>query len=357
MNPTGVCFPHYFDVTYPSGRPPVIQTLGGTELMVSVEGRNDHEPSPAGVRLHYDAGGGFQSVQLVPVGGDLFQAIFPAIACTSTVRYYVTAETTEGDEQRDPRGAPADAYYAISASAVNVIAAYNFESSGGWTVQNVNVAGGAWARGVPAGDGTRGDPVTDYDGSGQCYLTGNAPGDSDVDGGPTRLLSPSWNLSSAARPFISYARWFTNDNHDLDRLTVEISNNFGMTWSTVESVADTAGWVVRYVDVADFVTPTNVVRIRFSVADDPNNSCTEAAIDAVTVFDAVCPPDGACRKSDVNLDGRINGADIPPFVTLVISGGQPGSASFCAADLDGDGSLDEGDVPLFVNCVLAGACP
>jgi len=356
-NPQGVCIPKYFDITFPAGRPPVVQALGGTELVVAVQGRNGYVASPSGARLHFSAGGPFESTQLIPLGGGQFQGVFPVLPCTATVRYYVTVATTEGHEQIHPSSAPTDVYYAFSASAVTTIAAYDFETVAGWTVQNTNVTGGPWERGIPAGDGTRGDPVTDYDGSGQCYLTGNSPGDSDVDGGPTRLLSPSWNLSTASRPFASYARWFTNDNQDADRLTVELSNNFGINWSPIESVSDGPGWVVRYVDLAAILPPTNVMRIRFGVADEPNNSRTEAAVDAVMVFDVACPAVGACRKGDVNLDGRVNGADIQSFIVNITGGGQPGTTAYCAADVNADAMANADDVAQFIACVLAGGCP
>lgn len=89
----------------------------------------------------------------------------------------------------------------------------------------------------------------------------------------------------------------------------------------------------------------------------PRGLRTEAAIDAVRVFDAACPPPVPCVKSDVNLDGQIDGADIVEFTLLVLSGGEPGTVPFCAADVDDRGSVDKGDLPLFVECLLAGTCP
>ena len=362
-SPTGVCIPHYFDVTWPSGRPSVVNPLGGTPLTVALTPRNGYAPDPAGMWLQVDFGGGFQAYPMMPDGIGGYVGAFPPMPCGVGVRYYVSLSTTTGATQVEPRGAPESAFDALSAASATVVATYDFETAAGWTVQNTNVTGGAWARGVPAGDGSRGDPTADFDGSGQCWLTGNLAGDSDVDGGPTRLLSPSWNLSTTARPVLRYARWFANDNLDADRLTVELSNNFGVNWSPIESVAHAPVWTVRYVDLAAILPPTNVVRVRFSTADDPNNSLTEAAVDAVTVYAVTCPAAGDCRKGDVNLDGRINGADIQAFVALLLSGGAPGTPAHCAADVGnpggpgGDGSVNTLDVGPFIACALAGGCP
>lgn len=356
-NPTGVCIPRYFEVSFPIGRPGVVQSLGGTPLIVAIEGRNGYLPDASAVWLHVSSGGPFSATQMIDNGNGQFAGVFPALPCTATIRYYITVATSGGQQQSEPRGGPADAYYAFSAYAVTPIVAYDFEAAASWTVQNTNVTGGAWARGVPAGDGTRGDPIEDFDGSGQCWLTGNSAGDSDVDGGPTRLLSPSWNLSATTRPFVSYARWFTNDNQDADRLTVELSNNFGVNWSPIESVSDSAGWTARYVDLAAILPPTNLTRIRFGVADEPNNSRTEAAVDALAVFDVACPPPGSCLKGDLNGDWRINGVDIQLFVVNTTGGGTPGSPAHCASDINSDAVANAEDVTQFINCVMLGACP
>ncbi|MBK8269642.1 MAG: dockerin type I repeat-containing protein [Planctomycetes bacterium] len=155
---------------------------------------------------------------------------------------------------------------------------------------------------------------------------------------------------------ISYARWFTNDTGE-DRLLVELSNNFGVSWVPVESVAGATNWQQRFIRVADFIPPTNITRIRFSVADDPNNSRAEAALDAVMVFNVTCPEPAACRKGDVNQDGRIDGQDVDLFVELLTGGGTPGSASYCAADLNGDTEVTLVDSQLLTDCLILGNCP
>jgi hypothetical protein len=155
---------------------------------------------------------------------------------------------------------------------------------------------------------------------------------------------------------ISYARWFTNDTGE-DRLVVELSNNFGSTWFPAESVPGAPGWHQRFVRVADFVPPTSITRIRFSVADEPNNSRAEAAIDAVRVFNALCPAASACRKGDVNQDGFIDGRDIEAFVEILTTGGTPGSQPYCAADASNDSVVTLDDAALMTTCIVQGGCP
>ncbi|MBK8269643.1 MAG: hypothetical protein IPK83_15630 [Planctomycetes bacterium] len=184
-NPQGVCIPRFFDFAFPNGRPQWIDPLGGTELLVEVTGRNGHVPAAAGVWLWVDSGDGFESRQLESIGGSLFRGPFPPTVCAETLRYYVTASTETGNMTPEPLAAPAESFLTLAAQSVTTLASFDFETSAGWTVQNISVVSGAWERGIPAGDGTRGDPLFDFDGSGQCWLTGNAIGDSDVDGGPT----------------------------------------------------------------------------------------------------------------------------------------------------------------------------
>jgi hypothetical protein len=140
---------------------------------------------------------------------------------------------------------------------------------------------------VPTGDGSRGDPTSDFDGSGVAFLTEDGAGNTDVDGGPTRLLSPRLDLSQLSNPHIRCARWMSNDDGD-DLLVTEISRNDGATWTLIDSINSTGGWSIMSLRVADYVVPSAQVRVRFSVADDPNDSVTEAAIDAFEVFTPIC---------------------------------------------------------------------
>ena len=66
------------------------------------------------------------------------------------------------------------------------------------------------------------------------------------------------------------------------------------------------------------------------------------------------PP--GCR-GDMNCDGRIDFADIDPFVA-VLSGGTCCDATNHNCDVNGDGSVDFGDIDPFVALLSEGAtCP
>jgi choice-of-anchor B domain-containing protein len=163
-----------------------------------------------------------------------------------------------------------------------------------------------WARTVPAGQATSGlwvwaDPVGSGGGAVQpeddhspapgvrCWVTGNAAspglgvGTADVDNGITVLQTPIFDLSGLANPEISYWRWYCNDagsNPGGDSLRVDISNDGGTTWKSLEKVGHTvASWTQVRVAVASLVAPTAQMRLRFTAEDLGGGSVVEAAID------------------------------------------------------------------------------
>lgn len=217
---------------------------------------------------------------------------------------------------------------------------FNMEEEAGWNAINYGAqpnSDGFWERGVPAGGGRNGDPPTDYDGSGQCWLTGNRPG-LDVNGGPMILLSPIIDVTGGDNnPSISYARWFYSQPND-DRLDVYISNDGGTSWVPVESVGHIGEWRVRTFRVADFVEPTSTVRLLFLVADELGNSITEAAIDDVRICLSQCPSPSQAN-ADINGDGVV---DVHDFLLVVQGWGV--CAAPCSADLDGDGVVNINDL-------------
>jgi hypothetical protein len=174
-------------------------------------------------------------------------------------------------------------------SGETTILSDSFETNAGWTVQNdASLTSGAWERGVPVAMGGHGAPITDADGSGSCYVTGNTA-DADVDRGPTRLLSPVLNLSVAPEARVTYSRWLVSLVGTADSLVTEISGNNGGSWTPVSTVTPaTGGWERVRFRVADYITPTAQVRVRFTVSDPGATSTTEAAIDAFSVTSPFC---------------------------------------------------------------------
>jgi hypothetical protein len=222
-----------------------------------------------------------------------YDAVLPALPCSSRVDFYVSVDEDATGTHFDPD--TTQPFSAIAAVAMITSFQDDFQTNQGWTVSG-NALDGQWNRGVPVGGGDRGDPPTDYDGSGQCYLTDNVDGNSDVDGGTTSLTSPQFDASGGIAR-INYARWYSNNAGDApfsDTFKVFISNNDGGSWTLIEKVGPvnqaSGGWFEHSFWVSEFVTPTNQMRLRFDASDLGSGSVVEAGVDAVEVTVFQCGP-------------------------------------------------------------------
>lgn len=277
---------------YPQGRPEAVHPSGIGEFTVAVSGLNGVPLGGSGI-LHVDRGSGFEEFPMTEIAPDLYEAQFPAAQCGSDLRYYVSANTVGGGTDTDPD--PGEHYAALS--AVRRVTAWSddFETNTGWTVSG-DALTGHWQRGVPVGGGVRGDPPSDGDGSGQCYVTENAAGNSDVDDGSTVLFSPQLDASGPGRKVLSYYRWYSNHSGDgpfEDTFVVEISNDDGASWTFLETVGPagpevSGGWFRQAFLVSDFLTPTAEMRLRFTASDLINGSIVEAGVDGIRIDSVSC---------------------------------------------------------------------
>jgi hypothetical protein len=196
---------------------------------------------------------------------------------------------------------------------------------------------------MPLGGGDRGDPTSDFDGSGQCYLTNPADGNTDVDGGGTELVSPLLDGSQPGSELV-YARWYSNNFGGApfeDVMQIDVSPDGGTTWLALETVGPggeeaAGGWYQRRFDLnlLPGIGNTNTLRVRFRAEDTAGGSVVEAAVDSVRIERTAC----AGNPSDINGDGSVNGKDL----TILL--GSWGACAGCAADLNGDGIVDGADL-------------
>ncbi|MBD3331447.1 hypothetical protein GF356_01250, partial [candidate division GN15 bacterium] len=316
--------------TYPNGVPEILTPGQPTSFDVHVTGTLGGTPVSGSGKLYYRINGGsYTEVPMTEVQPDEYEATLPAGSCDDVVDFYVSADELTYGTYYDP--APTDPFTAVVATSVVTIMDDNFETSMGWTVSG-NASTGHWERGIPAA-GDRGDPPSDYDGSGQCYLTENFAGDSDVDGGYTYLTSPTIDLSGGNAE-ISYARWYSNSyggDPNNDVFNVLISNDNGASWDTVEVVgpADQAngGWFTHSFQVQDITIPTAQMKVRFEASDLGSGSVVEAAVDAFKVVRFECDD-----QTDSDSDGIVDASDNCPLTP------NPGQE-----DGDGDGVGDDCD--------------
>jgi len=303
-------------VTLPDGVPEYIPPGEPTDITVQIDdGSETYVPGSGTLYYRYD-GGTFLTDSLTSLGGNLYAATLPAPACDDTPEFYISADGDGGTTVYSPEDAPAS-YYTTGVGTVTVILDDDFETDQGWTVEDVGPdppINGSWERDVPVDEPNEDyhPPRSDYDGSGQCYLTENLLGNSDVDLGPTRLISPTFDLSEATDPILRFAYWWWNDDQDGDPMEVEISNDDGATWIPVQTIANVPPeWFQQEIHIASAIDPeplTALMKVRFSVMDDPNNSKDEGGIDAVEVFEVDCQTFG-----DIDGDGDVDLDDYAEF--------------------------------------------
>jgi hypothetical protein len=336
---------------FPAGQPDSLTVDVPFTLDVSInDGLQALNASTARVLWRNSPSGSFTAAPLTLVSGRTFRASLPGQPCGRTFEYYVEARTTTNNLVTWPADAPARLYSA----PVNGVPVPSWidaaESAAGWIVGAAgdNATTGVWTNGVP--QATAAQPGSDRSPAGtRCWITderaGAGIGTYDVDGGSTTLTSP--RFSAVATPgdaTVSYWRWYSNNqgaNPATNSMPISISNNDGATWTVLETVTENTGaWTFRSFRVADFVTPTAAMRLRF-VARDLTGAVVEAGIDDLRCDIAGCSGDPA----DFNGDGFLDFFDYDAYVLCFETGECPSDRT---ADFNGDGFVDFFDYDAFV---------
>ena len=353
--------------SYPDGIPSLLLANGTTEFTVVV-GSLAAEPSDGTGTVFYSVNGAaFESAALTATSvANEYTVSIPVEACGDLVTFYLSAETTAGDVVNDPLDAPTTVRIAGVGDAETVTLGDSFETDLGWTVGDDLVPDdattGAWERVAPIGtEAAPGVDVTPDPGT-FCYVTeqgsvGGGLGEADVDGGKTTLVSPLLDLSEVALYLVSYYRWFSNDtgaSPNFDEFFVDISNDGGLSWVNVETVGPggagtSGGWIFHSFNVADFVEPTDEVRVRFVARDLVNpasgtGSLVEAGVDEFTVRQFSCLADSVSFvRADCNGSGVFDISD-PIYLLEAIFGGGVTLGCEDACDADDNGITDFTDV-------------
>lgn len=281
---------------------------------------------------------------MTPVGNNEYSAMLPAAACGEVISYAFGVDVIGGESVSFPSSGRFEAL----AQDFELSFDDTMETETGWTVGGANddATTGIWNRVNP--EGTAAQPEDDRTpGSGtDCWVTdgvaGSGLGDRDVDGGSTTLTSPILDaIALGGDAELVFWRWYSNNqgaSPNADSMLVQISNDIGNSWTTLEEVTDNANaWVERRFRIADFVEPTDMIRIRFIASDLGDGSIVEAGVDDLRVESLGC----TVNPADLNGDGELNFFDVSIFLNAFNSGD-------LLADFNGDGILSFFDVSSFL---------
>lgn len=312
------------DISFPDGVPALLDADGDSfrVLIAAPASAPGNTVEPGSAKLRFNAGAGDVEVPLTHVSGDEYLATLPALACETEVRFFVTARSGAGVTIREPDTAPTGSLGAVVATTLTSAFDDSMETNTGWFVgaTDDDATAGIWVRANPVGTGAQPEDDNPAGTGTLCWITGNGTpgggiGAADLDGGTTTLTSPLMDATAlTGTPFVSYYRWYSNDqgaDPNSDSMPVEISNDNGANWTQLELVTENAGaWVHRSFRVADFVSPTDQIRIRFRARDLSPGSIVEAGVDDVRLEFVVCAPPPASCPGNANGDGLVDFQDI-----------------------------------------------
>ncbi len=360
--PAGIAF------SYPSGLPGYLTPNQTKTFNVQLNGIGGAGIVPNSGKQYVSINGGaFTQSAMTSLGGNLYQATLPAVACTNRVAFYFSADLTAGGTKFDPPSAPASPYLAVAALGTDITLDEAFEGSvATWSVSDSpTLTAGTFEVADPNGtlfNGASAAPEDDATGGAASVkafvslngIAGQGAALSDIDGGSTALTSPTINLAGTDAT-ISYSRWFFASAAG-NFLTTQVSSNNGSSWTTVHTVTSTISdgtntiWENASFTVGAYVTPTSQVRVRFIADGSAAGAVVEAGIDNFQVQELQCTL--PC-VADVTGDGSVNVADLLSVISAW--GPCPAPPAACPADINSDAQVNVADLLGVISAW--GACP
>jgi len=304
----------------PDGAPQILEPGLPTSFNVQiVNGEETYVPGTGALRYRYD-GGTYLTSSLISLGGNMYEATLPATNCNTSPEFYLSADGDGGTTITSPGAAPAVVYSALVGELAAVFED-NFETNQGWVAENLGATSGDWERGTPVDDsGWDYDPASDADGSGQCYLTQNITGNTDIDDGAVRLTSPVFDMSRGGGAIAyDYYLYLTNTDGGIDKLLVEINNDNGAgSWTEITRHNTHGGLDWRHHEISALsienagVPLTSTMKIRFTANDDDPQSIVEAGIDAFMITSLECDSadSGILEGIVTDTDGVVSGVTV-----------------------------------------------
>jgi C1A family cysteine protease len=341
----------YLNIELPDGAPEYITPGQPTDInVVIMDGGHTYVPGSGLLHYHFD-GGDFQTVSLVHSVGSLYVATLPLAKCEDVPEYYFTAEGLGRSSVACPQDAPGSVFTSVVGEKIYVVQD-NFETDNGWTTDYYGATSGFWQRGVPVDDDAWAyDPATDGDGSGQCWLTQNEMGNTDVDNGTVTLISPIFDLSSGGNIEYDYYLFLTDTEGGIDRLQVEIDDGSG-DWIEIGNHDTDGGLYWRHnIITQDEITTAGVsltatMQIRFTAYDWYPQSIVEAGVDGFEISYTNCENPYIC--GDANDDGSVNIIDISYLIEYLYLSG-PAPVAYNSGDVNSDGTINILDISVMID--------
>jgi hypothetical protein len=336
-------------LSFPNGIPVTVMPNGTTQVAMDVTALGG-QPNPNSGTFHWRTGssGAFTAVPMTSTGTNSYVVTVPATTCLSQVQFYFSAMSGTATIT-NPANAPAVYHDATSAATEVTVFTRNFEDTLVFFTAGApgdNATAGQWVLVDP--NATQAQPEDDRTPAPgvRAWITGQGAvgaglGAADVDGGTTTLISEVFDATGYDAAVISYWRWYSNDrgaNPNTDSMPIQISNDGGTTWVTLEDVAENANaWVFKQFTINTFVTPTATMRLRFLARDVNPGSVVEAGVDDVRVGGYTCT---APVLGDLNGDSLVNATDL---AALLAAWGLTGPS-----DLNGDGTTNATDMAIIL---------